>query len=203
VQGEEPQLNAEARVLAVRWLEDPGAVPPDMVETVLLLATRSGGADMQKRLLAALSREQAPPMRRLLVNALSAVNEPELARQQLGMLLEPAVDLREMVWLLMGATANIRTRQVGYTFLKENYDALAGRLPEQFLAMLPRVGTGFCDPAQRQDLEAFFSARTARAPGSERVLAQILERVDLCMALKAAQGQSVESFLSARRAPRP
>ena len=41
--GEDPTLGQEALSLATRWLDDPRAVDPDMVEVVLDLAARQGG----------------------------------------------------------------------------------------------------------------------------------------------------------------
>ncbi|MCY1077823.1 hypothetical protein [Archangium lansingense] len=54
----------------------------------------------------------------------------------------------------------------------------------------------YCDPTHRQDVADFFTECMARAPGGTRMLAQVLESVDLCIAFKAAQATSVESFLA-------
>lgn len=196
-QGGDPKLVAEARALALRWLEDRGTVAPDMVDTVLSVAASRGGPEVQLRLLAALRQEQEPAQRMRLLRALSSVEDPALVREQLGLLLEPQADLRELGWLLFGAASSPRTRDVAYAFLKDNYEALRPRVPEPFIANMSWLGAGYCDPVKRQEVAAFFSERSARAPGGERALAQVLERVDLCIALKAAQGRSVESFLAA------
>jgi cytosol alanyl aminopeptidase len=195
--GRDPKLVAEARALALKWLEDPGAVAPDMVDTVLAVAASRGGPELQKRLLVALRQEKAPAQRQRLLGALASVEDPVLVREQLGLLLEPEADLRELDLLLFGAASITRTRDVAYSFLQEHYEALKPRMSEELVASLAWLGAGYCDPVKRQEVAAFFSERSAKAPGGERVLAQVLERVDLCITLKAAQGCSVESFLAA------
>jgi alanyl aminopeptidase len=109
------------------------------------------------------------------------------------------MDMREAFWLLFGASWEPRTRDVAFSFVKENYDALAARLPEERVAGLMYTGSSYCDPVRRQEVAAFFAERARSAPGGERTLAQVLEGVDLCIALKSAQGASVESFLSTPR----
>ncbi|HSP78691.1 MAG TPA: M1 family metallopeptidase, partial [Myxococcaceae bacterium] len=203
-EGGDPKLVAQARKLSEKWLEDRAALAPELVETTLGIAAAHGDAALHAKLLAALKTEQVRKVRRQLVDALGSFREPALVRAHLDMLLAPETDLREMGWLLHRAAWAVPTREVAYAFLREHYDALAARLPEERVASLVWVGGSFCDPVQRQELAAFFSERTSRAPGGPRALAQMLEAVDLCIALKATQGSSLESFLvSPRRLPGP
>jgi alanyl aminopeptidase len=124
---------------------------------------------------------------------------PALVRTQLELLLDPKVDPREAGLLLYLASSDVRTRDVAYGFVKEHYDTLAQRMPEEARAGLVWVGHTFCDAEHRADVAAFFTERNAKASGGPRMLAQVLESVDLCMAMKAAQGASIEAFLAQPR----
>jgi alanyl aminopeptidase len=42
----------------------------------------------------------------------------------------------------------------------------------------------------------FFTERSARAPGGARVLSQVLEEIDLCIAQKQAHGASLDAFFT-------
>ncbi len=137
-------------------------------------------------------------MRQQLVDALSGFTDPALVRENLKLLLDPSEDVRELGMLLFGAS-NVRTRDVAFAFVKENYDALAARMPEEYRSGLAWVGASYCDPVHRQELAAFFTERSAKVPGGPRMLAQVLEAVDLCIAFKAAQGPGIESFLASPR----
>jgi alanyl aminopeptidase len=197
-QGREPKLVAEAKQLMGKWLVDSNAVSPEVVDPMLAIAAANGDAALHGKLMAALNGEKERKKREQLVDALSGFTDPALVRENLELLLDPAQDARELGMLLFGAS-NVRTRDVAFAFVKEHYDALAARLPEDYVSSLAWVGASYCDPVHRQELAAFFTERAAKAPGGPRTLAQVLEAVDLCIAFKAAQGPGIESFLASPR----
>ncbi|XXF77819.1 M1 family metallopeptidase [Myxococcaceae bacterium GXIMD 01537] len=201
VGGQEAHLVGQARSLADRWLSDARLLPNEAVDTVLSIAASAGDAALHARMLEGLRKQTDRRVRRQLIFGLASFRDPALARQSLQLLLDPAMDAREVVMLLYISSGSFYVRDVAYAFVKENYDALLARLPEDFHASLSWVGGGYCDAERRADVAAFFAERSAKLPGGERMLAQALESVDLCIALKAAQGASIEAFLS--RPPRP
>jgi alanyl aminopeptidase len=78
-----------------------------------------------------------------------------------------------------------------WQWLTTHYDALEARLPDQaqsnviFIAARNR-----CSRAQADELRAWFEPRIAGIIGGERVLAQSLESIDQCTALREHVGQS-------------
>ncbi len=194
-QGREPKLVAEAKKLTDTWLVDSQAVAAEVVDPMLAIAAANGDAALHAKLLKALEGEKERKKREQLIDALGSFTDPALLRESLKLMLDPSQDMREVGSVLYGA-ANVETRDVAYAFVKEHYDTLAARMPEEHVSALAWVGASYCDPVHRQDVAAFFTERTARAPGGTRMLAQVLEGVDLCIAFKAAQGPSLESFLA-------
>ncbi|MFP2932066.1 ERAP1-like C-terminal domain-containing protein, partial [Pyxidicoccus sp. 3LG] len=206
--GADPKLVAEARVLADKWLKDKRAVAPEMVDAVLAIAASQGDAAFQQKLITAVVEEKERKTRQHLLGGLGSFTDPALAKQSLGLILDKRLDPRETMWLMFAASQNVRTQPVAFEFVKENYDRIAGdspdaRLPQEAAGRMSFVAAGFCDAEKRQQAADFFTERNARAPGGPRMLAQMLEIVDQCTSLKAAQGSSVESFLDQRSAPRP
>jgi alanyl aminopeptidase len=63
----------------------------------------------------------------------------------------------------------------------------------------PYIAAGYCDAVHREDVEAFFKDRSTKYTGGPRILAQVLEGIDLCMAYKQAQAPSVAEFLQQYR----
>ena len=206
--GADPKLIAEARTLADAWLKDTRAVAPEMVDPVLAIASSHGDAAFQQKLIAAVRTEKERKRRQQLLVAMVGFNDPELAKKGLAVIFDKGLDPRESIFALYGASQNPRTQGVVFDFVTENYETLAGDspdalLPAEMAAHLVFVGAGFCGAQQRQQVADFFTERNARAPGGPRLLAQVLERVDLCTALKEAQGQRVQAFLEQRATPRP
>jgi alanyl aminopeptidase len=206
--GADPKIIAEARVLADKWLKDHGSVAPEMVDPVLTIAAAQGDAGFHQRLVTALRGEKDRKVRQHLLGALGSFRDPALAKQSMNLLFEKDMDPRETIWLVFGATQNTRTQAAAFDFVKENYDRLVGDskdalLPQEAAGRLVFVAGGFCGKEQRQQAADFFTERNAKAPGGPRMLAQVLESVDQCVALKEAQASSVEAFLTTRSAPRP
>src|ERR1700739_2244085 len=75
------------------------------------------------------------------------------------------------------------------------HDAIVNRLPREVTGFLPFFGTFFCDEAHRKDVETAFQGRVEKRPGGPRNLAESLETISLCTALKDVQQRSVRAFL--------
>ena len=82
-----------------------------------------------------------------------------------------------------------------WEFLKENYDAIVARAPRESQGQIPSLASDFCDPQHRADVAAFFQDRAPKLLGGARTLAQTLEEIDLCVALRENQEPSVTGFL--------
>ncbi|PTL83428.1 M1 family metallopeptidase [Vitiosangium sp. GDMCC 1.1324] len=203
-QGGDAKLVAEARKLTDKWLGDSKAIAPELVYTTLGIAAAHGDAALHAKLMTAMRSEKDRRKREQLIDALGGFRDPALVRENLKLLLEPGMDTRELVMLLFMA-GQVKTRDVAFGFVKENYDALASRLEEDRIAALVWSAAAYCDPVHRQEAAAFFTERMARAPGGPRMLAQMLEGMDLCIAFKEAQGPGIESFLASpkKKVPAP
>jgi len=88
-----------------------------------------------------------------------------------------------------------QTRDFAYDFVKQNWDPLMAKLPTDTGAILPYVAAGYCDAEHRQDVQNFFSGRSTKYTGGPRILTQVLEGINLCIAYKNAQEASVAEFL--------
>ncbi|ATB51198.1 M1 family metallopeptidase [Corallococcus macrosporus] len=208
--GRDPKLLAEARALAKKWMTDKRAVAPEMVDVVLALAASQNDVAFREQLVAAARTEEDRRTRQYLIGALSSFTDPALVKQNLALVFEKGMDPRETVWMAFAASQNLRTQDVAFDFVKEHYARLVGDSPEALLpaesaGRMAYVGRAFCDAGKRQEMADFFTERSAKAPGGPRMLAQVLEIIDQCIALKKDQGTNVEHFLAGfkPRAPAP
>jgi alanyl aminopeptidase len=160
------------------------------------MASAHGGAEFVPKFLEAWKKEPERKVRQQLLGAVSSVRDPQVVRQVLPMVLDPANDAREVIWVMYGPSRDPDTRDVVYGFVKENYDALTARMPEEFAGRLAMVGGAYCDAEHRKEVEAFFTERNARTSAGPRILSQVLEQMDLCIAQKEAQSASIEAFLT-------
>jgi alanyl aminopeptidase len=194
-EGKDPELIAEAKRLALKWLDDPATVDSDTAGRVLRVAARNGDAALFERMRVEAERTRDMRRRSLLFFGMGSFLDPELLKKAFALTLADTYDTRESVEILLAATGERATRDLAYDFLKRNYDALTARLPKDYAAQLVSFGAAFCDPARRADVEAFFKDRVASSAGGPRNLDQALEGIDLCAAQRAANAGSLAEFL--------
>jgi alanyl aminopeptidase len=132
-----------------------------------------------------------------LLEAMAAFRGADAVRANMRLVASGALDIREAISLVRRAVEDEgpQTRELTYQSVKAGYDQLASQLPREVLPYMALTAGGFCDASHRADAEAFFKDRSGKQPGGERMLSQVLERIDLCIAEKERQAPSVASFL--------
>ena len=86
-----------------------------------------------------------------------------------------------------------------WDWLKENFATFVERkVPDVRLGGMPGFARGFCSNARRNEVENFFKSQADIIPGYERSLAQSLESIELCSALKSAKLEELTQALKKR-----
>jgi alanyl aminopeptidase len=113
--------------------------------------------------------------------------------------LSKRVALADGFALLIGARGMPFHDRLHFDFGKGHLDELTKDHPSifgfDFGSFLPYLGSGFCDTGSRNELQAFFEPVVSRYTGAPRILTQVLEGVDLCIANKKARQPGVIEFL--------
>ena len=195
--GEDAELRSEAGKLARRWLDDRTAIDADMVSSVLRVTALDGDRALFDRVRAEAAKSADRRDRRRILLAIGSFREPEIVRLALDLMLGDEFEIRETSRILATVLDDPKSRQIGWEFVKKNFDALAARMPSELRARLFSSGSSFCDEAHRDDAEKFFRERAGRFPGAPRNLDQALETVALCAAQRNVQGPEVVRFLAA------
>ncbi|HLF57990.1 MAG TPA: ERAP1-like C-terminal domain-containing protein, partial [Thermoanaerobaculia bacterium] len=121
---------------------------------------------------------------------------PALVERALGLLLTDEFDLREAATILTGVAGDRRTRDRAFAWIRENWDAFAPKIPEQWRAGMTRYAAGVCDLQGRKQVQEFFGPRLENVAQGPTRLEQTLSGIDLCIARKTAQQAAVSEFLS-------
>ena len=195
-EGDEPALVADAMRLASAWLKDRSAVDAQLVTGVLGVAARHGDMELFQSFVAEARKATDRRERTRLLSSLGLFRDPSVVPAALRVMLADAFDARETVVILRDVASNRETRPEAWAFLKANFDRLTARLPRESPARFPSLAAGFADAEHRSDVEAFFKDKAPRYMGGPRYLAQALEQIQLRAALRSAQQESVNDFLS-------
>jgi alanyl aminopeptidase len=190
----EPTLRAEAVRLAATWRDQPAPIR----DVVTALAADADPATFQ-RLLDDARREPDRPRREDALGAVARARTPAQQRAALGLILDPALDVRETMWMLFGY-GDEAGRANSEAFLREHVTELMKRLPSDDTtggaATLGSVVTAACRAEARAGAEAFLKATFGALPGATRDIAQRLERMDQCIAQRALLEPSLTAWLA-------
>ena len=193
--GHDRALAAEATKLAGKWLDDHGAVAPEVAIDALLVAARNGDQKLFDRILAAAKQAKDRDERSRLLRALGAFRDPKLAQQALALVLGDDFELRESSGIVQFAMRDPHQREATFAFVKQHFDEISAKLPEPFRRYLAYFAVPLCDAKRIPELKDFLGPRMAKV-GGQRDLAHALEEISLCAARREAQAASVKAFLA-------
>jgi alanyl aminopeptidase len=193
-EGRDPQLEAEARRLALAWLEDRKAIDPELAASVLMVAARHGDQALFQRFHEAAKKAVSSRDRERIFAALGSFQEQ--VPDAVSLFLSDEFDPLEARRILMASTS-ATTLAPFWDAFKTHYEPIVAKLPHEAGGNIPYFWRGFCDVGHRRDVEAFFKDRVDALPGAPRTLAQTLEAIDLCTAARTAQEAGLRQFLQA------
>jgi len=134
------------------------------------------------------------------VRALAAVPTPALADRLRAAVLSDTETLtgRQAMRVITGLMGSENEGAATWTWLTQNFvEFVTLRVPDVRKGGLPALGGLFCSPEQREDVRRLFTDHADFIPGYERSLAQTLESIELCTALKTEKSDEMIQALKA------
>ncbi len=199
------ELAQAGRALAGRWLDGTAQVAPEMLQSVLATGAFYGDKPLAQRYLAKLRATEDRQLRRRIIGAMSSFRDPAAIEVLYQSVLSGEVPFMEGGSLLFAGQEFEDTRHLAMANVQAHIDEILAKRPKgvdvDFAARLPYVGRRYCDGDSRRKLQQFFEPRVAEYVGAPRILDQVLEEIDLCIARKNAQGASIAGFLQNYQAP--
>ena len=187
-------LNTQGRLglgLADARGVDLSRIDPDIRGAALKVAVQDSGEPAFKAVLGELAINHQTRERYDLLAALGATHDPVLGEQARDFGVTPAVAVGELRYLYLGNVGEPENVDAFWRWLATHYDALAARLPDQFQGYaISWAAVNRCSPPQAEELSAFFTPRLPHIIGGDRALAQALESISQCSALRAHVGET-------------
>ena len=112
---------------------------------------------------------------------------------------DPRLRDNEAISVAFGQVGNEAQREAMWQWAQDeaNLQALLDRIPTWRKGSIVAVGAGFCTDARADQVEAMFEDRVDDLEGGPRALAQTLERIRLCAALKDEYAREVTAYFGA------
>ena len=198
LEAEDPALRTRLADAAAAYLGgDQAALDPAFMRVALRIwVQREGLAGAQRALAQALTSED-PVFRPAALTAVAGSGRPEIATWVLTSATDDRLRRSERQGLITGVIGTGATRQLGYAWLKANFDALMGSGSGIFFASrLPQTLSGACSVDEAAAYAADLGPRLAGKSG-ELELARTVERVRSCGLLKRARAAETSAALAA------
>jgi len=197
VQGQDTELEGEARRLVLKWLADRRAVDPRSAGLILNMAAANGDAELFDRILEQARKARDGEERNQFLFALGGFRNPLLTKRALGLLADGVFDLRDSLRVLERALATRESRDAAWAHTQAHFDTFQAKMrDDDTLIFMDAALSAYCDSTHRAEMEAFFAPRVKRVNGAPRTLAKGLERMDLCIASRQRLLPGVSKFLS-------
>jgi len=182
---------------------NPGAMPADQRETVLIVGVQDVGDAFFDLLLEQAQAARDPAFRSDAISALSHVTDPALVAKLHAALLDGDFKGTELLSAVFQQMSLPDAAQATFDWLRGEGDTIVGMLPQTFRSRyLPLVGSKLCSGRQAEEWRAFVESHAAEIPGYERGLAQAMESIQLCVALKNANAAGLAEAFSSQQDPR-
>ena len=189
------ELSANAHVYIASNAQKLGKIAPDLLGDTLRAGLLSDPslADGLVKLFTA-SGDEA--FRRAAIYAFSGSND----RVAIGKLLAtvPQMRLGDVRYLYQFMATEPVARGVMWNWFKANYVALVARVSPRAVGRAVAILTNVCDAGSRGALDSFFRPKIAELEGSARPLALAEERIDRCVAFKAAKDAEIAAALQGK-----
>ncbi|HUP48929.1 MAG TPA: M1 family metallopeptidase [Thermoanaerobaculia bacterium] len=188
----DPVTARRARELTHRWLRDRRSIEPEMLPEVLRVAAAGGNARLYESYLRRYRTTTDPREKARLLALLGAFRDPALLGRTLQLTLTEDVRSQDIASVLASVIANPAGREMGWRFLNENWNALETKIPPAHTGRVIGAIVG-CDRTWSDRLRHFVAEHPL--PQSQRAVAQTLERIETCAALRMTQQGSLAEWV--------
>jgi alanyl aminopeptidase len=197
--GHDPEVRARllAGARGTVGLTRTTPAPLDLREVALIVGVQDGGPAFFARLIEIARTTEDEQLRAEALRALAYAPRVEDQEAFAQAILNPPFNGSQMRRALFATQTSPDTTALGLKILREHFDGLVARMPGGLAGQsAPRFAKGLCSDEDREALEQLFRDNAAKVPGYERSLAQSLEEIRRCTAVRDAKGGELAGALN-------
>lgn len=173
-----------------------GVVSKSLEQLAITAALYEQGLPFADFLIEKMSDDPDRTYRSHIVRALGFQTDPKVFDRVWQLILEGDVGKREAYELLRRQSFRVDNASEVKRYIFKHYDRLAQRIPKSNLAWLPWRLVHLCEPSARKEIASFFEPKVKETRGGPRALANVLEEIDICIAIKDAHQADVKEAIA-------
>ncbi len=186
---------AHARALFSRVSEHKNDIPADLRGVVYNTVAKYGGTKEYEKLLKLYKSATLHEEKNRIGRALGCFQQKDLLRKTLEFAISDEVRRQDSVRIIMNASVNPAGTDIAWSFIKKNWKIFLKRYTGSREVAYLLEPTGSSTSLQRaKDVAAFIKKNPA--PGIERTVQQVIERIQSNAALLKRDQNAIATFLS-------
>ncbi len=193
--GNDPDLRAQTRKIADRFLDDPTSVDPTLGQAALQAAVQNGDAALFDQLQKVYETSTDPELQESALRLLVQFDNPALLERGLEYSVSDKVRNQDAAIQLAVALRTPENRNAAWNFVKTHWSQVQAELTTDLGSYLVRYTGSFCSTEAHDDVKNFFAAHPV--PASGVALKHALENIDSCVELRRLQEPNLETWLAA------
>ncbi len=189
VLGADPDARTRARAL----LGDGGTADPALIAASVNIVAAHGTASDFDDFVARMAGAATPQEEQRYLGALADFSDPDLMRRLLAMSITDQVRTQNAALLLRRALTNRDNGELAWAFVTDEWATLNERLPSNSIVRMLEGVRLLSAPTVAPRVFAFFEDH--EVPQGDKSLAQHLERLEVNVALRAREGETLSGEL--------
>ncbi len=203
--GEDELTRAHAKVLHAAYLEDRAAVARDVAPAVIAIVADAGGVDEYELFVRRYSDAPTPQEEQRYLFALASFRDRDLVGRTLELALPPPgaegaagaagqaqVRTQNAPYLIGSLLQNLVGGDVAWTFVKEHWDEIMERFPDNAHVRMLAGITALSTPELADDVAQFFTTHTVKE--GAKTLEQHLERLRINRAFREREAGNIARY---------
>ena len=195
--GNDSETQARAAELYVTARKDSAAVDPNLLPALVAILAFTGDAARYDEFTERFKTAATPQEERRYLFALAMFRQPTLLDRTLAKTLDGEIRIQDAPFMVSAVMSNVYGRELGWRFVKTNWDVLDRRFPKQGLRRMCSGITGLCKPELERDVRQFFDARKIDLGG--KTLDQYLEQLRIGVSFGKRYSSSLTEYLQKGR----
>lgn len=195
--GKDPDVIAEAKQVAEKYLADPSSVESTFAQTATGIAAVNGDPAFFDQLQKTFETSANPQLQETALRLLAVFKNQSLELRSLDYTVSGKVRNQDAAIELLIMLQGRETRDEAWQYIQQNWDKVQAQLTTSMGAYLVGATGSFCSAEARDQVENFFS--THKVAASERALTRARNQINDCIELRSAQGPKLKEWAAAQK----
>ena len=191
--GNDPETQARAADFYATARKDPATVDPNLLPALVSILAFTGDAVRYDEFTERFKTAATPQEERRYLFALAMFRQHALLDRTLAKTLDGQIRVQDAPFMVSAVMSNVYGGELGWRFMKTNWDVLDRRFPKQGLRRMCGGITALCKPELEQDVRQFFDGRKIDLGG--KTLDQYLEQLRIGVSFRERYGASLREYL--------